>query len=111
MEFDGLTSFAWVFRNTNPIFEGRALPGTAGALDQSSEMAEIGRKRGAAFFETLDQRLADTPFVAGERFTIADITAYMAIMMARWVKIPVPDACHNIKRWYTEVSQRPSAKA
>lgn len=111
MEFDGLTSFAWVFRNTNPVFEGRALPGPTGALNQSSEMAEIGRKRGLTFFDTLDQRLAESHFIAGERFTIADITAYMALMMAKWVKIPVPDACHNIKRWYAEVAQRPSAKA
>jgi len=111
MEFDGLMSLAWVFRNTNPIFENRALPGITGGLKQSSEMADIGRQRAFSFFETLNDRLKDVPFVAGERFTIADITAYMALMMARWVKISVPEDHVHIKSWYEKVSQRPSAKA
>lgn len=111
MEFDGLTSVAWVFRNTTPVFENRALPGTDGALKQSAEMAEIGRKRTASFFKKLDERLAQVPFVAGEHFTIADITAYMALMMARWVKIAVPEDHVHIKSWYEKISQRPSAKA
>lgn len=111
MEFDGLMSFAWVFRNTSPVFENRALPGADGSLPQSTEMAEIGRKRAMSFFEKLDQRLGESPFVAGEHFTIADITAYMALMMGKWVKIPVPETHNNIKAWYEQVSRRPSAKA
>lgn len=111
MEFDGLMSVAWVFRNTTPIFKDRALPGSAGKLPQSQEMAEMGKARAGYFFENLDKRLSDVPFVAGERFTIADITAYMVMMMARWVKLPVPEDLTNLHRWREEIAARPSAKA
>ena len=63
------------------------------------------------FYGDLDQWLGARPFVAGERFTIADITALVAIDFAGWMKLAVPAEHKNVKRWYDAVSARPSAKA
>jgi glutathione S-transferase len=59
----------------------------------------------------LNDVLASRPFVAGERYTIADITAVVAIDFGRTSKIAIqPDQTH-LKRWHEAVSARPSAKA
>jgi glutathione S-transferase len=59
----------------------------------------------------LDARLANTEFIAGDRFTIADITALVTVDFARWVKARVPDAHAHTQRWYAAVSARASARA
>ena len=59
----------------------------------------------------LDQELANRPFIAGQRYTIADITAMVAIDFGRWVGIKIPPELKNLTRWYQAVSSRPSAKA
>ena len=59
----------------------------------------------------LDQELADRQFIAGERFSIADITALCGIDFAKFCEIGIPAACTNLQRWYGQVSSRPSAGA
>jgi len=61
------------------------------------------------FFRRLDGQLADHRFVAGEHFSIADISALVVVDFAKWIKILVPDDAANLQRWYGEVSARPSA--
>jgi len=59
----------------------------------------------------LDHRLAAHPYVAGDRFTIADITAFCAIEFARLVKYrPGADGLSNLQAWRDRVAERPSAK-
>ena len=58
----------------------------------------------------LDERLADSAFIASDRFTLADIDAFVCVDFAGWVKIPVLDDCPNIRSWYERVSKRPAAK-
>lgn len=110
-ELDGIFAVASVFRNTAPLFAGRGMPGTAPALAQSAELAERGRVLTAHFLDVLDARLGATAYVAGDRFTVADITALVAIDFAKWVRIRVPEYHANTRRWYDEVSARPSARA
>ena len=74
-------------------------------------LAERGRTRVQAFFSAMNTRLADNAYVAGPRFSIADITALIAIDFAGWAKIKVPDELAHLRRWYAEISARPSAKA
>ena len=57
------------------------------------------------------EQLADQPFVAGATFSIADISAMVLVDFAKWIKIEVPDELAHVKRWYAEVSSRPSAAA
>jgi glutathione S-transferase len=59
----------------------------------------------------LDQELASREFVAGDRYSIADITALIGIDFGKVVKIRIADDMPNLARWHAEVSSRPSAQA
>jgi glutathione S-transferase len=61
-------------------------------------------------FAHLDRRLAATPFVAKDRYTIADITAFITVEFAKWAKLPVPPSCPQLG-WLANQSARASAKA
>ncbi len=98
-------------RNTLPLFEGRALTGAASGIPQIAALAERGRKSLVRFLERLDNRLADSRFLAGDVFTIADITAFIALDTGTRVEMAVPETCANVLRWQTEVAARPSASA
>ena len=58
----------------------------------------------------LDQHLAENHYLAGEQFSVADITAFTAIDFARVVKIRILPEQVNLTRWYDEIKQRPSAQ-
>jgi len=63
------------------------------------------------FFERLDAELADRDFVAGDFYSMADISALVVVDFAAWIKITVPAEAVNLRRWYETVSSRPSASA
>ena len=54
---------------------------------------------------------ADRPYIAGDEFTIADITALVATDFMKPAKIERPDNLTNLARWYADVKARPSASA
>jgi glutathione S-transferase len=110
VERDGFFAVAEALRNSSPAFEGRALPG-ADDYEQIPALVERGRVRVGKFFQTLDTRLAAHKFVAGEQFSIADITAVVAVDFARWIRLTVPEDLSHLRRWHAEISARPSAKA
>ena len=110
MEIDGLMAAAEAFRNATPGFKDRALAGTA-PVAQIAELAERGRARTGRFFRFLDEVLAECDYVAGERFTIADITALVAVDFAAWSKLTPGPELENLADWHQRVSARPSAKA
>lgn len=111
MELDGMMSIAWIFRNTAPHFASRAQPGNVPDMEQLPGLAARGQVLAGIWFERLNASLEDQTYVAGERFTIADITAYCTVKFARWVKMSVPAEHTQTQRWFDEVSQRPSMKA
>lgn len=78
---------------------------------QVKEWGEVNRSRAIDAFSWLDSVLAGRPFVAGDRFTIADITALCAADFARFARIDVPETLGHFRRWHTGVSARPSASA
>ena len=110
-ELEGIFAVAQVFRNVQPLFVNRVAVGTAPPLAQIAEVAEQGRVLVRHFFDILDARLGEAPYVAGERFTVADITAFVAVDFAKWVKMRIEERHSHIARWYAEISARPSAKA
>ena len=63
------------------------------------------------FFAKLDGRLADNSHLAGDRFSIADITAFVTIDFAKRAEIEIPEGCANVARWFAQVGERPSASA
>lgn len=106
----GLNAVAEVFRNTAKSFKGRAVIGLR-SYEQLPELAERGRGRTHDFLEDMNTYLANREFLAGDRFSAADITALAAIDFAKWVKIEIQEDQVHLRRWYEAVSARPSAKA
>lgn len=107
MDINGLMAVAECFRNSSKGLKGRALTGAVG-YEQIPELAERGRQRVRHFFADLDRRLGQREYVSGDRFTVADITAFVTIDFARAIKESIPPEAVNLRRWYTSVSSRPS---
>jgi len=107
-EQQGLWAMADAFRNAAKGLQGQALPGPD-SYDQIPELAVRGRARVEAFFRKMDAQLASNEFLAGDRFTIADITALVLFDFAARMKISPTEDQGNLRRWYASVSARPSA--
>lgn len=109
-EAEGLLAMAEAIRNFLPGFKGRALPGEV-SFEQIPALAERGQARVKRFFATLDKRLTDSAFLAGDNFSWADITAYVVVEFAGWIKIQPEDNQAALTAWRESISARPSAKA
>ena len=107
-EQQGLWACADALRNVAKGLKGRAVPGPDN-YEQIPELAERGRKRVAAFLDKLEQRLASSDFVAGDFYSMADITAMIVVDFAERLKIPLADGATSLRRWYDNVASRPSA--
>ncbi len=110
VEFEGLMAVAEVLRNRSKAMQGRALTGPDDYA-QIPELAERGRARLKRFFATLDEALDGREFLATERFSFADISAYVAVDFAKWVKAEPEEGQANLKRWFAAAAARPSAAA
>jgi glutathione S-transferase len=111
MEFDGYFAAAEAFRNSLPAFAGRALVGPHG-YEQIAALADRGRARTLNFYAALNDRLTNASFVAGDAFTVADITALVSVDFAKdEVGVPVPAAHDALSRWHAAIAERPSFSA
>ena len=110
VEQQGLAGMADAFRNSAPGLKGRALTGPD-SYEQVPELAARGRQRVIAFLARLDERFQESAFLAGDDFSIADITALVFVDFARRAKIEPQAEAAGLARWYAEVSSRPSATA
>ncbi|MEO1040593.1 MAG: glutathione S-transferase [Pseudomonadota bacterium] len=109
VEFEGLMAVMEVLRNSSKALKDRALPGPK-PVAQIPELAERGRERGAHFFTVLDERLAETPWLGGDSFSIADISAYVFVEFAQWVKLAPDEDQIHLARWREAVAARPSGQ-
>ena len=107
VEFEGLLSIAEAMRNSAPAMANRALPGPDDYA-QIPALAERGLARVRRFLVTLDDRLAEREFVGGARFSIADITAVVAVDFARVVRIKPGDEHPHVLRWRAAMAARPA---
>ncbi len=87
-----------------------ATPGLGPHLEtyQNKEWGETNRDRAVAGMRYLDGVLSGQPFLAGERFSVADITAFAGLAFAAFANIGVPDDLANLKAWRARVAARPS---
>ena len=106
-EFDGLMAVAEALRNSAPAMTNRALPGPMD-YPQIPELAQRGRSRLQQFFATLNDHLADRDFIATDRFSVADITAVVAVDFARVVKVRCSEQHPHLLRWRAAMALRPS---
>ena len=110
IEIEGFQAAAEMFRNTARGMKGHALTGPD-PVDQIPELAERGRMRVGRFFETLEAQLDGREFVTGANYTVADITALIAVDFISRLKMEIPESCGHLRRWHEAVSARPSANA
>lgn len=103
MELYLLLPIADSFRQRHDFFKGR--------IRQVPEYAEAQRQNAEETLAWLDTELANRRFIAGDKYTIADITAMIAVDFGRVSKITIKPEQKNLARWHAEVSSRPSAKA
>lgn len=103
-ELELLWPIAQVFRNTHQFWVGR--------IKQAPDFAEIMREHVALRLAWLEEELGKRPYMAGERFTVADITALCALDFGKVSNIRLDPATQpNLVAWHKRVSERPSAKA
>ena len=107
VEFEGLMAIAEAMRNSAPAMADRALPGPVG-YPQIPELAQRGLARLQQFIETLEQHLAGRDFIAAGQFSIADITAVVALDFARVVRVKPGEQHANLRRWRDAMAQRPA---
>jgi len=80
-------------------------------VPQVPASAGANKPRVLEFIRFLDGELRNRPFVAGDAFTVADVTGLVSIDFMKPAKLAVPDELEHLKRWHAEVSARPSASA
>jgi len=92
------------FQHSSELFKSR--------VKQIPEYAAAQRETVKQQLQWLDAQIGNKPFIAGDRFTIADITGEVAVdFIVQLVGIPLDPALKNLARWHKTVSSRPSAKA
>jgi glutathione S-transferase len=104
VELHLLFPVAMVFQHLHPAMKIMVDP-------QVAAWGEANKPRVTQFLRILDGELKDRPFVVGEDYTVADITAMVAVDFMRVSKLRVSDELANVKRWHAAVSARPSAAA
>jgi glutathione S-transferase len=110
-ELDGFAPTMEGVRNAVPGLKGRALSGPHD-YGQIPGLVERSRRRVANFYADFDARLEEVPHVAGTDFSVADITALVTVDFATAaLKMPIPEGCRAMHRWYETIAARPSARA
>jgi len=103
MELELMLPMTLTFRNTHPAM--------AELEKQVPEYGEVQRGIATRRLEVMDGELANREFIAGDRYTVADITAQVSIDFFKLAGFQIAEDQKNLKRWHEAVSNRPSAGA
>lgn len=102
IEFGFFLRVAHSFRHLHPaaaVLEG----------EQVEAWGVKNQKLAVQYLETLDTHFADNQFLAGDKFSVADITAIVAVQFCKPARVTIPDeGLAHFKRWMAEVGARPS---
>ena len=109
-EMGGLMSVAEALRNSSPNMKDRALPGPRN-IAQIPELAERGVMKLGWFFKTLNRQLSVNEYVAGDSYSVADITATITVDFAEWVKVYPEKDQTALLAWHARMKERASYKA
>jgi glutathione S-transferase len=99
-----LFGVAQVFRHLHPAMKPMENP-------QITAWGEANKPRVMQFLNLLDSELASRAYVSSDALSVADITGLVAIDLMKPAKLAVPDEMKHVKRWYTDITARPSAAA
>jgi glutathione S-transferase len=103
MELEILNPMMQVFGHTHKMW--------AGIRRQVAEWGEVSREKALTRMEWLDGELAGQEFIAGNDYTVADITAQCGILLGKAVDVRIPGGLDNLTGWWERVIGRPSARA
>lgn len=103
-ELELYLSVQHAFRHTHPGMVDYEVP-------QVAAWGEANRPRAIAAMRLIDAQLAKHRYVAGEHYSIADITTLVAVEFIKPAKIAIPDDLVHLKRWHADCAARPSASA
>jgi glutathione S-transferase len=95
---------AQVLRHTHPRMAEMETP-------QVPDWAAANRPRALHAMAIVDEALRDRPFIAGDRFTVADVTGLVALDFAKPARIAIPSELGHLNRWHETLKARPSAAA
>jgi glutathione S-transferase len=109
IEFDGLQAVGEAFRNSVNAFKERVFAGPT-KISAIPELVNRGKKRSILFFNFLEKTLKNHKYVAGNKFSIADIDAYTVLTFANWIKINGKENKKYITAWAEKLEKRKSFK-
>lgn len=95
---------AFAFRHSHPRMAHLEVP-------QVKEWSEANIPKITTMLDFLDGELGQRRFMAGDRFSVADITALCAVDFMKVVRLSLSDGHGNLRHWYGDVSSRPSVSA
>ena len=104
MELVFMHAVAQAFRHIHPAMKEWEIP-------QVPEWGEANKPKAVEFLRLLDTELATREFIAGDEYSLADITGMIGVDFMKPARIQMPEECGNVIRWYKAVSARPSAAA
>jgi glutathione S-transferase len=107
---EGMVGHAEIFRNSHPNFVDRGLPGHREPVPQIPALIERGKLRVERFHRKFNEQLSKNKFVAGDTFTVADITAITVVDFGHALEMQIPDFAPHVKRWYDMVQERESVQ-
>ena len=104
MEFEFLIPVITIFLHTGEMWKDR--------VTQIPQVAETGILNVKERMEWLDRELDGKEFITGEDYTVADITAQCAFVMAKAaLGLRIAEDQLKLSNWFTRVSSRPTARA
>jgi len=108
--FEGYLGLQEALRNGHPAFKSRALGGPV-PYEQIPELAERGKRRAEIYFNKLETRLGESEYIAGERYTYADIAGYVYLGFAGRAlgggATPL-DGRPALREWHDRIAARPA---
>ena len=103
VELNFMSEVAGAFRNITGFFKDRETP--------VKEWGQVCAEKAPQALQMFERQLADNTYLAGEQFSVADITLAVALDFAKQVKVVELPQTPNIDRWYAKVNERPSLQA
>jgi glutathione S-transferase len=104
LEHGLLFNIANAFRHAHPAMQKMEVP-------QIAEVARTAPAKALEVMAIVDRELRDRAFIAGDAFTVADITGLVALDFTKVARIAIPEEFANLRRWRADLAARPSAKA
>ena len=104
MELGLMAAVTSAFRHLHPAMANHEVP-------QVAAWGEANKPRALDMLRILDEQLASNHYVAGDAYSVADITALVTMDFMKPARVQRPEGLVNVERWYKEVAARPSAKA